>query len=323
LLSALPAVRDPRLLVGIGTFDDAGVMRLSDELALVQSVDFFTPVVDEPRRFGRIAAANALSDIYAMGAKPITALAVCVFPSGTLPLEVLRDCLLGGLELLAEEGVLPLGGHTIKGPELAYGLAVTGLVHPGKVLTNAAARVGDRLVLTKPLGTGVLATALKRGELAEPDRLAMEAAMAQTNRVAAAACIEVGVHALTDVTGFGLLGHALQMAEASGVAIEIDADGIPLLTGAREAAAGGAVPAGLVANRQWVEPRVRFEGVDRTMADLIVDPQTSGGLLASVPPAAADALVAACVRGGVPAKIIGRVVHGAAGTALVTAQRGR
>ncbi len=323
MLSALPAVRDPRLLVGIGTFDDAGVMRLSDELALVQSVDFFTPVVDEPRQFGRIAAANALSDIYAMGAKPITALAVCVFPSGTLPLEVLRACLLGGLELLAEEHVLPLGGHTIKGPELAYGLAVTGLVHPDRVLTNAAARAGDRLVLTKPLGTGVLATALKRGKLAEHERLAMEAVMARTNRVASAACVEVGVHALTDVTGYGLLGHALQMAEASGVAIEILAESVPILPGAREAAATEAIPGGLVANRQWVEPRAKLEGVDRVTADLLVDPQTSGGLLASAPPAAADALVAACARDGVAAAIIGRVVAGMPGTALVTSLRGQ
>src|SRR5271157_1718237 len=188
-------------------------MRLSDELALVQSVDFFTPVVDEPRAFGRIAAANALSDIYAMGARPVAALAVCVFPSGALPLDVLRECLLGGLELLTEEDVLPLGGHTIKGPELAYGLAVTGLVHPDKVLTNAGARIGDQLVRTKPLGTGVLATALKRGELAQPEQMALVASMARTNRAASAACVEAEVHALTDVTGYGLLGHALEIAE--------------------------------------------------------------------------------------------------------------
>ena len=323
MLSTLPAVRDPRLLVGIGTFDDAGVMRLSDELALVQSVDFFTPVVDEPRMFGRIAAANALSDIYAMGAKPVAALAVCVFPSGTLPLEVLSECLLGGLELLTDEDVLPLGGHTIKGPELAYGLAVTGLVHPDRVLTNAGARVGDLLVLTKPLGTGVLATALKRGELSAAERETMVASMARTNRAASSACVEAHVHALTDVTGYGLLGHALEMAEASGVALEVDADNVPLLPGARDAAARGAIPAGLIANREWVGPKVAFEGIDRTTMDLLADPQTSGGLLAAVPPGASDALVAALVRGGAPPSVIGRVVAGAPGTALVRTGRER
>jgi selenide,water dikinase len=315
VLSALPVVRDPRLLVGIGTFDDAGVMRLSDELALVQSVDFFTPIVDEPHDFGRIAAANALSDIYAMGAKPVAALAVCIFPPDTLPLEVLRETLAGGLELLGEEGVLPLGGHTIKGPEFAYGLAVTGLVHPDKILVNAGARTGDLLVLTKPLGTGVLATALKRGTLAHSQKVTMVASMAQTNRAAAGVCAEAGVHALTDVTGYGLLGHALEMAEASGVAIEIDADQVPLLPGAREAALSGAIPAGLVANRKWVEPKVTLEAVEQTMADLLVDPQTSGGLLAAVPPAALDALLASCASSGVQAWTIGRVVGGLAGTA--------
>jgi selenide,water dikinase len=240
VLSALPEVSDPRLLVGAGTFDDAGVVRLSDELALVQSVDFFTPVVDDPFDFGRIASANALSDIYAMGAKPLTALAVCAFPVETLPLSVLEKTLAGGLAVLREEWVLPLGGHTVKGPEFTYGLAVTGLVHPRRVLTNAGARAGDQLVLTKALGTGVMATALKHGELPEEARRAMVASMAETNRRAAEACESVEVHALTDVTGYGLLGHALEMAEASGVALEIDAESLPLLPGARAAAEAGA-----------------------------------------------------------------------------------
>jgi len=248
---------------------------------------------------------------------------VCIFPSGTVPLEVLREVLAGGLDLLEEEDVLLLGGHTIKGPEFAYGLAVTGLVHPDKILVNAGARVGDLLVLTKPLGTGVLATALKRGELAQHERMTMVASMAQTNRAASAACVEAGVHALTDVTGYGLLGHALEMAEASGVAIEIDADKVPLLPGAYEAARSGAIPAGLLANWQWVEPRVTLEAVEQTIANLLVDPQTSGGLLAAVPPAAVDSLVASCARGGVRAWIIGRVVAGLPGTALVRKGRGQ
>jgi selenide,water dikinase len=319
VLSSLPQVSDPRLLVGAGTFDDAGVVRLSDEVALVQSVDFFTPVVDEPFDFGRIAAANALSDIYAMGAKPLTALAVCAFPVGTLPLSVLEQTLAGGLAVLREEGVLPLGGHTVKGPEFTYGLAVTGLVHPGRVLTNGGARVGDRLVLTKALGTGVLATALKRGELPAEAERAMVASMATTNRRAAEACETVEVHALTDVTGYGLLGHALEMAEASGVALEIHAASLPLLPGARAAVESGAIPAGLNANRAWVEAKVDLTVVDATTASLLCDPQTSGGLLAAVAERDAAKLLERCSERGVVATVVGRVVEGPAGTARVRA----
>ena len=317
MLAALPVAHDPRLLVGTSTFDDAGVIRLSDEVALVQSVDFFTPVVDEPFDFGRIAAANALSDIYAMGATPLTALAVCAFPRDTLPLRVLEETLAGGLEVLREENVLPLGGHTVKGPEFTYGLAVTGVVHPDRVLTNAGARPGDALVLTKRLGTGVLATALKRGELGEAERRGMVASMARTNRDAAEAIAAAEVHALTDVTGYGLLGHGLEMAEASGVSLEIDAAALPLLPGAREAAAAGAIPGGLVANRRWVEGRADLSGVDATTAALLVDPQTSGGLLAAVAPSSVEALLAALARRSVEAAIVGRVAAGPRGTASI------
>lgn len=319
MLSALPEVSDPRLLVGAGTFDDAGVVRLSDELALVQSVDFFTPVVDDPFDFGRIAAANALSDIYAMGAKPLTALAVCAFPVETLPLSVLEKTLAGGLAVLREEGVLPLGGHTVKGPEFTYGLAVTGLVHPDRVLTNAGARAGDRLVLTKALGTGVMATALKRGELPEEARRAMVVSMAETNRRAAEACEGVEVHALTDVTGYGLLGHALEIAEASGVALEIFAGSLPLLPGARAAAEAGAIPAGLNANRKWVEAKVKLDGVDPITAVLLCDPQTSGGLLAAVVERDAARLLERCSDRGVRATVVGRVIEGPGGTVVVRA----
>ncbi len=319
MLAALPEVSDPRLLVGARTFDDAGVVRLSDELALVQTVDFFTPVVDEPFDFGRIAAANALSDVYAMGARPFSALAVCSFPQGTLPLEVLRDTLAGGLSVLREEGVLPLGGHTVKGPEFTYGLAVTGLVHPDRVLTNAGARAGDVLVLTKRIGTGVLATALKRDELGAGARDAMVASMAATNRAAAEELADLRVHGLTDVTGYGLLGHALEMAEASAVALEIDAAAVPLLDGAREAAGSGAIPGGLVANRAWIAGRVGFDGVDEVTASLLCDPQTSGGLLAALAPADAATLLERCARRGVAAAVIGRVVAGRSGTVVVRA----
>ena len=319
MLSGLPEIADPRLLVGAGTFDDAGVVRLSAELALVQTVDFFTPVVDEPFDFGRIAAANALSDVYAMGAKPLSALAVATFPVETLPLDTLRETLAGGLAVLKDEGVLPLGGHTVKGPEFTYGLAVTGLVHPDEVLTNAGARVGDALVLTKALGTGVLATALRRGELAEVERSAMVASMVTTNRRGLEAFAGVEVHALTDVTGYGLLGHALEMAEASGAAVEIDASRVPLLPGAANAVEAGFLPGGLLANASWVEPKLRAAGVDDVLLRLLCDPQTSGGLLAAVDPGDVPAVLGACLRLGVPAALIGRVVSGKAGTAEVTA----
>ena len=319
MLEGLPTVVDPRLLVGAGTFDDAGVVRLTDDLALVQTVDFFTPIVDEPFDFGRIAAANALSDVYAMGGRPLSALAVATFPAATLELGTLRETLAGGLAVLEEEGVLPLGGHTVKGPEFTYGLAVTGTVHPDRVLTNAGARAGDALVLTKAIGTGVLATALRQGRLGEGERAAMVASMVATNRKGLDALAGLEVHALTDVTGFGLLGHALEMAAASGVAVEIDASRVALLPGAVGAVKAGFLPGGLLANAGWVEPRVSASGVDEVRMRLLCDPQTSGGLLAAVAPRDAEAAVAACVRLGVPAAEVGRVVAGGAGTAAVTA----
>ena len=307
MLDELPRVSDPRLVVGTAGFDDAGVIRLSDELALAQSVDFFTPIVDDPFDFGRIAAANALSDLYAMGATPLSALAVCAFPAGSLPLSVLRETLAGGLATLATDGVVPLGGHTIKGPEFNYGLAVTGVVHPDRVLTNAGARPGDALVLTKKIGTGVLATELKAGRLPRDREHCLVASMAETNRAASEACREVGVHALTDISGYGLLGHALELADASGVSLEIMAAAVPLLPGAREAVANGAIPGGLIANQEWITPRVDAGGLDPVMLSLLCDPQTSGGLLAALAPDTTDTVIAACRARGVDAAVIGRV----------------
>lgn len=318
MLSELPEIHDPRLLVGHGTFDDGAVLQLSEEIALVQSVDFFPPIVDDPYDFGRIAAANALSDLYAMGADPLCAMAVCAFPKGTLPLEVLRDTLAGGLAVLQSEGVVPMGGHTVKGPELTYGLAVTGTVHPARILTNAGARPGDALVLTKPIGTGVLSTALKQDALELQAARALVEVMATTNRQASLACREVEVHALTDITGFGLLGHALELASASGVGIEIEAACVPVLPGAREAAAAAAIPGGLNVNRAWVSDKVRFVTSDEVLSQLLCDPQTSGGLLAAVEPARANDLIAACAARGVSAALIGRVVEGPSGSAVVS-----
>lgn len=319
MLEGLPTVADPRLLVGTGTFDDAGVFQVSEELALVQSVDFFTPVVDDPFDYGRIAAANALSDIYAMGAEPITALAVCAFPM-QLGLDVLQKILAGGMAVLREAGVVPLGGHTVKGPELNYGLAVTGLVHPARILRNAGARVGDELVLTKPIGTGVLSTALKREALAAAHERALIDSMARTNRVAGRAACEVETHALTDITGFGLVGHALELASASGVSLELDAASLPLLPGAFTAAATGGDFGGLIANRAWALPRTNLEAIEPVTAKLVVDPQTSGGLLAAVAPADTERFVARCAVGGVHAVVIGRVCGEGSGTAVIRGQ---
>ncbi len=286
-------------------------------MALVQTVDFFTPVVDDPYDFGRIAAANALSDVYAMGGEALTALAVCSFPKGTLPLEALRATLAGGMDVLREEGVLLLGGHTVKGPEFTYGLAVTGTVRPDRILTNAGARAGDVLVLTKPIGTGVLSTALKQGRLSVDDERRLVASMATTNRQAGRSCREVGVHALTDVTGFGLLGHALEMAQASSVTLEIEASTVPLLPGAREVALAGAIPGGLKANREWIADQVVVAIVDAVAVDLLCDPQTSGGLLAAVAPQQADGLIAACRDDGVLACRVGSVSAGKPGQVVV------
>jgi selenide,water dikinase len=317
VLAQLPEVSDPRLLVGTGTFDDAGVLQVREDLALVQSVDFFPPVVDDPFDFGRIAAANALSDIYAMGGRPLCALAVCAFPSGTLPLDVLRDTLAGGLSVMQAEGVVPLGGHTVKGPEFTYGLAVTGLVDPQRVLTNAGAAVGDALVLTKAIGTGVLATALKREQLDAAGLTMLVESMATTNRLAAEVCVKVGVHALTDITGFGLLGHALEMAEASRVCIEIDSRAVPLMPGALAAAGSGAVPGGLVANRTWIERRVSLANVDLVLANLLCDPQTSGGLFAAVGGGQLEAFLAAANASALACVVVGEVVDGEPGTLLI------
>jgi len=316
VLDGLPKIEDPRLLVGTGTFDDAGVVRLTDDIALVQSVDFFTPVVDDPFDYGRIAAANALSDIYAMGAEPLSALAVCAFPQGTLPLEVLQRILAGGLDTMRQAGVLPVGGHTVKGPELNYGLAVTGVVHPDRILSNGGARPGDVLFLTKPLGTGIMSTALKREQLAAGEREMIDG-MAALNRGGAHAAIEAGAHGLTDITGYGFLGHALELAAASGVALQINAAHVPLLPGALAAAQLGLSFGGLKANREWVAERVNLGDLDDATRDLLCDPQTSGGLFAAVPAERADLFAEACGRHDTLAARVGEVTDGPAGTAVV------
>lgn len=313
-MQALPVRSHPDLLVGMETSDDAGVYRLTPEIALIQTVDFFTPVVNDPYTFGQIAAANALSDVYAMGGRPLTALNIVCYPSKTVPQEVLLAILTGGLDKIHEAGALLVGGHSVDDTELKYGLAVTGVVHPEKVLTNGGARDGDRLILTKPLGTGVIATAMK-GRLASPSAEA-EAVRVMTalNRLPAACLDNPAVHAITDITGFGLLGHALEMAAASHVEITFFAHAVPVLAAAQEYAAMGLVPAGSFANRNFCEKHLQVAaGIDPLLVDLFSDAQTNGGLLLAVAPDQAESLLDCLRDQGSVAALIGAVTGTAPG----------
>jgi len=287
-LASLPLQTDARLLVGSESFDDAGVFVLSDDMALVQTVDFFAPVVDDPYDFGRIAAANALSDVYAMGGEPLTALNIVGFPTSKLPIEVLTEILRGGHEMVRAAGALTVGGHTVVDEELKYGLAVTGRADPRRLLTNTGARVGDRLVLTKPLGSGLLTTAARSGNLDADLHRTMVEWMTRLNDVASRAALAVGARCATDVTGFGLLGHASHMARGSGVTLTIDVASVPLLPGARAAAERGVNTGGGGRNAEYLKPRVEWGGTDAIMRTILVDPQTSGGLLVAVPEPALD-----------------------------------
>ena len=309
VLRRLPPAVDPNLLVGLKTGDDAGVYRIAPDLALVNTVDFFPPIVDDPYDFGRIAAANALSDIYAMGARPLTAMNLVAFPKEGIAIEVLHEILRGGSDKLAEAGVALVGGHTVTDPEPKYGLAVTGLVDPARMVTNAGARPGDSLVLTKPIGVGIITTALKQGVA---DARAVETAvesMARLNRRAAELMVEEGVHACTDITGYGLLGHALEMASASGVALRIAHLHVPHFAVALELRALGVAPGGLAANRRAFNGKVRFgDAVSSAWCDLLFDPQTSGGLLVALPEAGAGRLFGRLATEGFgDAAVIGRV----------------
>jgi selenide, water dikinase len=310
LVGELPRSTDPRLLVGSDTSDDAGVVALTDELALVQTVDFFTPIVDDPYDFGRIAAANALSDVYAMGARPISALNLVAFPLERLGADVLRAVLRGGADVLAQAGALLVGGHSIDDPEPKYGLAVCGVVHPADLITNAGGRAGDALVLTKPLGVGAVATALKRGAAGPAELAAAVEAMTTLNAAAAAAARAAGAHAMTDVTGFGLLGHLRELAAASGLAAALEAAAVPALPGVEALLRGeDAVSGGSRRNRRHAEGYAAFApGVPEWRRRLVTDATTSGGLLVAVPPDGS---------GEVPGARIGRLVPGAAGTVSV------
>ncbi|MEO5617145.1 MAG: selenide, water dikinase SelD [Candidatus Eisenbacteria bacterium] len=300
--------RDRRVLVDHSTLDDAGVFAWGRGEALVQTVDFFTPVVDDPYDYGQIAAANALSDVYAMGGKPITALALLCLPDAGVPPEAVVEILRGGQDKMTEAGATILGGHTVRDPELKFGYAVTGVASRRRLLTNAGARPGDHLFLTKPLGTGVLSTALKQGKLGPAHLRRLTRSMAALNRVAAEVAVEFGARAATDITGYGLLGHASQLAEASGVTLRLRPERAWLLPRALECAREGLVPAGLAKNRSFYSPKIAAGATDPGLLDTLFDPQTSGGLLIAVPARRAAGLETALHRRRVWAKQVGDVL---------------
>jgi selenide, water dikinase len=320
-LRHVPTITDPRILVDASTRDDAAVYQLTPDRAIVATVDFFTPVVDDAYDFGRVAAANAFSDVYAMGGTPLLALNLVGWPRDTLPYELLGEVLRGGADIAKEAGAFVLGGHSVDDPEPKYGMVAIGEVHPNRIVTLARARAGDALILTKPIGTGVLTTALKRDLASAADIAPAVQSMTTLNAGAARAMRATGggVHAATDVTGFGLLGHLHNMLAASGMSAEVEAAAVPLLPRAVELAERGAVPGGTARNREALAPHVEFgAGVAEPIRVLLCDAQTSGGLLIAVDPDRASALIAALEREGTPATArIGRIARGVAGRVAV------
>jgi selenide, water dikinase len=311
-------VDNPQVLVGLETGDDAAVIRLRPDLALVVTTDFFTPIVDDAYTFGAIAAANALSDIYAMGAQPLMAVNLVAFPVKELPPAVLADILRGGLEKVREAGIDILGGHSIDDREPKYGLAVTGTVHPERVIRNRGGRPGDRLVLTKSLGTGVIATAIKHDVAPPHSEAAAVESMLRLNRGAARAMARVEAHAATDITGFGLLGHLHYLARASGLAARVDSRAVPLLPGALELAAAGEIPGGTRSNERFLASRVNWpEGIEEARRILLCDAQTSGGLLIALPAGQVDALLAGLTAEGESGRVVGELESGKEGLITV------
>lgn len=312
VLKDLPLVSHPDLIVGMEHSEDAGVFRLRPDLAIIQTVDFFTPVVDDPYLFGQIAVANALSDIYAMGGTPITALNIVCFPVEKMPLSILREVLAGGMEKMREAGVLLVGGHSVDDLEIKYGLAVTGTVHPGRVILNRGAKEGDKLILTKPLGTGVINTAMKADMATPESQQGAENIMRSLNKEAANCMIQQsGVHACTDVTGFGLLGHLCEMIEETGIGVVIESASVPLLPGLQDLVESGLAPGGMYRNKNFYHSKVEMHSsCPDWKGDVFYDPQTSGGLLIAVDKTEAAALLDSMHRAGViEARIIGHFTH--------------
>ena len=309
----------PRLIAGANTLDDAAVYRLSADLGLLATVDFFTPVVDDPRRFGRIAAANSLSDIYAMGGRPFLALNILCGSTEALPAREIREILRGGEEKVAEAGAVVAGGHSVEDKELKYGLCVLGTVGPRKVVYNSGARPGDVLVLTKPLGIGLMTTGIKFGDLSRRSISKVTRVMEELNAAASEAMMKVGVNACTDVTGFGFLGHLRELAAGSGVNIEVDAGSVPVMPEALDMLEAKAVPGGLWTNQHHFSPWVRAEGVEAGLLNVLYDPQTSGGLIISLKASRADKLMRRLKRAGVRhAAVIGKVLAKGRGSIIVS-----
>lgn len=312
VLKTLPTkANNPNLLVGLDTSDDAGVFKLTDELAIVQTLDFFTPIVDDPYTFGQVAAANAISDIYAMGGKPITALNIVAFPIATLDKQILSDILRGADDKLNEAGVTLVGGHSIDDQEPKFGLAVTGTIHPDKIRMNSGAKPGDKLILTKPIGVGILTTSIKRDLLDEQEIARVTKVMTTLNKTTAETMASFQVHASTDVTGFGLLGHASEMAKGSNTELKIYNEQVPVLPRVKELAENGAVPGGTKNNFNYLKDRVTYpETMDQVDRWILCDAVTSGGLLLSVASEDANALVTELQKKGVEAQVIGEVIDG-------------
>ena len=312
-------VPDPNLIVGMERAEDAGVYKLSDDLAIVQTLDFFTPIVDDPYIFGQVAAANALSDVYAMGGKPLTAMNIVCFPVKTMDMSILREILTGGLAKLHEAGVTLVGGHSVEDKELKYGLSITGVAHPQKVILNTGAKVGDRLILTKQLGTGIINTALKGGVADEVAVSKSVKCMVTLNDKASELMLTVDVHACTDVTGFGLLGHACEMIEGTDVGMVIYSSQVPFFPEVKELSEMGMIPGGLHRNREFRISMVEISPeIPLFMVDVLFDPQTSGGLLISVPGAEAEPLLDRMHKEGIEeAAIIGEVVAEPKGRIIV------
>ena len=307
-MGGLDIPRDPNLIVGIETADDAGVYCLSKDIALVQTVDFFTPIVDDPFDYGRIAALNSINDVWAMGGTPVTALAVTCFPKKGVDFSILAEIMRGGLQVLTENAVALVGGHSVDNPQIMFGYAVTGTIDPRRVVTNRGARAGDALILTKPIGTGVVSTGIKFGKAGEEVMRASLDTMLLAGREAARLMVEAGAHAATDVTGFALLGHAWEVARASNVTLEIESARVPLINGALELAAAGMLTSGDESNRLYVGGDVSIsEGVGKELASLLFDPQTAGGLLISINASHAEDLLKRLRENYPDASVIGRV----------------
>jgi len=310
VLAKLPKQSDPNVLVGFDTNDDAGVYQLGPDMALVQTVDFFTPIVDDPHLFGQIAAANALSDVYAMGGRPISALSIVGFPNREEDLEILEKIMHGGYAKMQEAGCAVIGGHSIADDEIKFGYAVTGLVNPRRILTNSGARPGDQLILTKRLGTGIVSTALKKGQASQSAVDAASESMCALNRAASEVALHFDVHAATDVTGFGLLGHAREIAVGSGVSLVLDSTQVEFLPESVEYARAGFLPGGLKRNLNFIGSCVEFANrVPEEVRNLLFDPQTSGGLLLSVAAQDAPKLTAALRALAIPTQAIGAVIE--------------